>query len=122
VFRIVAQARRVQLRLKTLAGLNLELAKIEGKQRSTALAIAAGLAAVAVVLVLYGIGFLFYGAAAGLSVHLPVWASFLIVGGALIALAAIAIAVAVPQAKKARATWAALDEAERTLERLQGHV
>ena len=122
VFGIVSQAKRVQMRLAALARLNLELAKIEGKQRSAALGLAGGLAAGALVLVLYGLGFLLYGAASGISTYLPVWASFLIVGGALIVVAAIAFAVAVPQAKKVSASWEALDETERTVETLRTHV
>jgi hypothetical protein len=122
VFGIVSQAQRVQARLKTLARLNLELATLEGKKRSAALGFAGGLGVAAVVFVLYGLGFLLYGAAAGLSTYLPVWASFLIVGGVLIAVAAIAVAVAVPQAKKVSARWQALDETERTVDTVRTHA
>ena len=51
----------------SLAQLNLELAKLEGKQKATAVGIAGGLAAVAGVLLVYAIGFAFAAIAAGLS-------------------------------------------------------
>ena len=43
MFGIVSQAKRVQERLVSLAQLNLELAKLEGKRKAAALGIAIGL-------------------------------------------------------------------------------
>ncbi len=78
---IVTQVRRVRARMKSLVSLNLELAKVEGKQRATALGIALGLAGLAAVLVLYAIGFLFATAAVALNGELALWASLLVVAG-----------------------------------------
>ena len=54
---VAARARAVNQRMKSLVQLNLELAKLEGKQKATALGIALALGVVALVLVLYAIGF-----------------------------------------------------------------
>ena len=97
---IVTQARRVQARITSLVQLNLELAKVEGKRKATALGIALGLAGLAAVLVLYAIGFLFATAAVALNGELALWASLLIVAGAILVFAAIAAFVAMRYAKK----------------------
>src|SRR5690348_13525511 len=98
---VKAQARAVNRRMKSIAQLNLELAKMEAKQKATALGIASGLAFGAVALVLYGIGFSFAALAAGLSESLPVWASLLIVAGIIVLTAAILALLAKRFAKKA---------------------
>ena len=56
MFGFVSQTRAVTRRLQTLAMLNLELAKAEGKQKATSLGVAGGLAIAAAVLAVYGIG------------------------------------------------------------------
>ena len=76
-------------RLKSLVALNVELAKLEGKQKATALGMAAGFGAGAAALVFYAVGFGFAAAAAGLSEAFPVWLSLLIVTGVLLIVAAV---------------------------------
>jgi hypothetical protein len=61
---LAARTRAVNRRLKSLVALNIELAKLEGKQKATALGMAAGFAVGAAALVFYAIGFGFAAAAA----------------------------------------------------------
>jgi Putative Actinobacterial Holin-X, holin superfamily III len=124
MFGLLAQVKAVKRRTRSLVQLNLELARLEGKQKATALAIAAGLAAVAGVLFVYAIGFGLAAAAVGLSQGLPLWLSLLIVAGILLAVAAVAGLLAVRFARKAAppVPTQAIEEAERTIETLQGHA
>ena len=87
MFGIVTRVKAVKTRTQSLVQLNLELAKLEGKQKGTAVGIAGGLAAVAGVLLVYAIGFGFAAIAAGLSEALSLWLSLLIVAGLLVLLA-----------------------------------
>ena len=119
---IVTQAQRVQARLKSLVQLNIELAKVEGKRRAIALGIALGLAVLAVVLVLYAVGFLFAAAAVGIAEELPLWLSLLIVAIALLLFAAVAGLVAARFAKKVSPPSEAVEEAKRTVETVQTHA
>ena len=119
---IVTQARRVRARLTSLVQLNLELAKIEGKQKATALGIALALAGLAAVLVLYAIGFLFAAAAVGLNAEVALWASLLIVAGAILLFAVVAGLLAMRFAKKVSPPAQAIDEAERTVTTLRSHA
>ena len=73
----------------TLARLEIELASLELKKKVTAIGVGLGLLAGAVAIGLYGIGFLFATAAAGLATFLPVWLSLLIVTLVLLAAAAL---------------------------------
>jgi protein-S-isoprenylcysteine O-methyltransferase Ste14 len=104
--------------------LNLELAKLEGKQKATAVGIAGGLAALAVLLIVYAIGFAFAAIAAGLSETLSLWLSLLIVAGLLVLVAAIAGYLAMRYIRKATPPKPAqaIEEADRTLETLKAHV
>jgi hypothetical protein len=119
---IVTQAQRVQARLKSLVQLNIELAKVEGKRRATALGIALGLAVLAAVLVLYAVGFLFSAAAVGIAEELPLWLSLLIVAIALLLFAVVAGLVAARFAKKVSPPSEAVEEAKRTVETVQTHA
>jgi protein-S-isoprenylcysteine O-methyltransferase Ste14 len=121
---VKAQTRAVQRRTKSIARLNLELAKLEAKQKATALGIAGGMALVAVVLFFYAIGFSFAALAAGLAESLPVWASLLIVAGLIILTAATLALLARRFAKKASPPKPeqAIEEAKRTVEMLDSHV
>ena len=67
VFGVVARVKAVKNRTLSLVQLNLELAKLEGKQKATAVGIAGGLAALAILLIVYAIGFVFAAIAAALS-------------------------------------------------------
>jgi protein-S-isoprenylcysteine O-methyltransferase Ste14 len=124
MFGLVGKAATVKRRVQSLARLNLELAKLEGKQKATALGVATGLALLAVVLVFYAIGFAFASAAAGLSEALPLWLSLLIVAGVILLFAAIAGYLAARFARKASSPKPAqaIEEAQRTVETLQNHV
>jgi hypothetical protein len=121
---VKAQARAVRRRTRAIAQLNLELAKLEAKQKGTALGIAGGLAVVAVVLVLYAIGFSFAALAAGLSESLPLWGSLLIVAGLIVLTAAILALLARRFARKAMPPKPeqAIEEADRTIKMLDSHV
>ncbi len=123
MFGFVARTKSVKQRAQSLARLNLELAKLEAKKKA-ALGVAAGLALLAVVLVVYAIGFAFASAAAGISEALPLWLSLLIVAGLILLLAAIAGFLAVRFAQKASPPKPeqAIEEAERTVEALRSHV
>ena len=124
MFGVVARVKAVKTRTQSLVQLNLELAKLEGKQKATAVGIAGGLAAVAGVLLVYAIGFAFAAIAAGLSEALSLWLSLLIVAGILVLGAAIAGFLAMRFARKASppTPTQALEEAARTVETLQSHV
>ena len=119
---IVTQARRVQARLKALAQLNLELARVEGRRKGIALGIAVGLGVAAAVLVLYAIGFLFAAAAAALNEDLPLWLALLVVAAAILILAAIAVLVASRFAKKVSSPALAVEETRQTVETVRSHA
>lgn len=124
MFGVVGRINAVKRRSQALLALNLELAKLEGKQKATAIGIAGGLGAVAAVLVVYAIGFVFAAVAAGLSEWLSLWLSLLIVAVILIVLAGVAGLLAKRFAQKASPPkpTLALEEAARTVETVQGHV
>jgi len=121
---VFAQVNAVRRRAQSLARLNLELAEVEMKQKATALGIAGGLAAGAAALVFYAIGFGFAAAAAGLAEALPVWASLLIVTGALVLVAAILGLVAARKAREATPPQPsqAIEEMQQTLKGVRGSV
>jgi protein-S-isoprenylcysteine O-methyltransferase Ste14 len=124
MFGFVSQTKAVKQRVQTLVQLNLELAKLEAKQKATAVGVAGGLFIGAAVLVVYGIGFAFATAAAGLSEAFPVWLSLLIVTAIILLVAAILGFLAVRTARKAvpPKPEVAIEEAERTIGTLQSHV
>jgi hypothetical protein len=119
---IIGQARRVQARLKSLAHLNLELAKVEGRRKAIALGIALGLAVAAAVLVFYAVGFIFAAAAVALNADLPLWLSLLVVAVVLLAVAAVAALVASRFAKQVSGPAQALDETKQTVETVRSHA
>jgi hypothetical protein len=122
VLGVVSRVKTIKTRTRSLVRLNLELAKLEAKQKATAIGIAGGLAALAGVLVVYAIGFLFAAIAAGLSEALSLWLSLLIVGGVLFLFAAVAGFLATRFVRKASPPSQALEEAARTVEAVQSHV
>jgi Putative Actinobacterial Holin-X, holin superfamily III len=124
MFGLVSEARAIKRRVQSLVQLNLELAKVETKKKATALGVAGGLALAAAVLAVYGLGFAFATAAAGLSEALPLWLALLIVTALIFLLAAVAGFAAMRFAREASSPQPALaiEEAERTIETLQGHV
>jgi predicted transporter len=124
MFGVMTRAKSVKNRTTSLARLNIELAKLEAKQKATAIGTGSGLAALAGVLVVYAIGFAFAAAAAGLSEALSLWLSLLIVAGILFLVAAIVVFLAVRFFKKASPPTPdqALEEAARTLGTFESHV
>jgi len=124
MFGFLAPPKAVKRRVQTLVQLNLELAKLEAKQKATSLGVAGGLAIGAAVLVVYGIGFALATAAAGLSEAVPLWLALLIVTVIILLAAAILVLLAVRFARKAvpAKPELAIEEAERTIGTLQSHV
>jgi hypothetical protein len=124
MFGLLSEAKTIKGRLQTLVQLNLELARLEGKQKATSLGVAGGLGIAAAVLVIYGIGFAFATAAAGLSEAFPVWLSLLIVTALILLVAGVLGFLAVRSARKAvpPKPELAIEEAERTIGTLQRHV
>ncbi len=97
----VEAARQAAAHARKLAELELELAKMELQQKARSAAAGAGFGAGAAFMALLAVLFVFLTATAGLATVLPVWASFLIVTGILVALAAIAGLVARSLLKRA---------------------
>jgi nitrate/nitrite transporter NarK len=124
MFGVVARAKTVKNRTRSLLQLNLELAKLEGKQKATAVGIAGGLGGRGVIKKENAIGFIFAAVAAGLSEALSLWLSLVIVAVILLLLAALAGFLAMRFARKASPPQPvqAIEEATRTVETLQSHV
>ena len=124
MFGLVAQTRAIKQHIQSLVELNVELAKLEGKQKVTALGIAGGLGVTALILAVYGVGFAFATITAGLSEALPLWLSLLIVTATILSLAAVAGLLAVRFGRKATppTPTQAVEEAQRTVEALRSHV
>ena len=123
MFGVMTRAKSVKNRTISLARLNIELAKLEAKQKATAIGTGAGLAALAGVLVVYAIGFAFAAAAAGLAEALPLWLSLLIVAGVILLVAGILGFLAMRFARKVSPPQPsqAIQEAEWTLKTLRGN-
>ena len=123
VLGVFSRVNAMRRQLRSLTALNLELAKLEGKQKATALGLAGGLAVGAAALVFYAIGFAFAAAAAGLAEALPLWLSLLIVAGVILLVAGILGFLAMRFARKASPPQPsqAIQEAEWTLKTLRGN-
>ena len=80
-------------RTRTLARLEVELATLELRQKVAALGAGAVLLAVGALLGLYALGFLFATVAAALATVLATWLAILIVGGVLLLVALVTLAV-----------------------------
>ena len=79
-------AKQVAERASALARLEARLAAVELKQKLASLTAGIAIGAGAAICGLFGFGFLLASAAAGIATTLPMWASLLIVGGALVLL------------------------------------
>lgn len=114
----VAAVKEIVTRLSNLARLHVELAKLELKQKLTALGIGIGLVLTAAVLLFFMTGFLFATLAAVLATFLPWWLSLLIVTVFLCVLAMLCVLIAINRFKKATplAPTQAIDEANKTVE------
>ena len=112
-------------RARSIARLEVELALLEIKGKLVRVAVGIGLGAGAAVFALLAVGFLAAGGAAALALALPVWASLLIVGGALLGATIVLILLARGSLRKATPPFPeeAIDEARRTTETLRhdGH-
>jgi hypothetical protein len=123
VLGVFSQLNAVKRQLGLLAALNLELAKLEGKQKATAVGVAGGLVAGAAALLFYGIGFALAAAAAGLAEALSLWLSLLIVAAAIFLIAGILGFLGMRFARKASPPQPsqAMQEADLTLKTLRGN-
>jgi hypothetical protein len=96
-----AAVHEVTERAKSLIHLEVELALVELRRKGATAGLGVGLLLTAALLGLYGIGFLFATAAAGLATALPVWLSILIVGAVVLALAGLAAAFGISRLRSA---------------------
>ncbi len=112
----IAAVKEVADRVQTLARLHIELAKLELKDKLTALGIGVGLVVTAALLAFFMIGFLFATIAAGLATFLPWWLALLVVTLLLGALAALCVLFARNRFRKATpmVPQEAIDEAKLT--------
>ncbi len=98
---IVEHAQQIKARALALARLQLELATLEFKRKAKAIGFAAALGVIALVVILYAIGFVFAAVAAGLTEVVPLWASLLIVAFLLLLTAAVLLLAAARIARRA---------------------
>ena len=115
-------AREVVERARSIVRLEVELALLEIKRKVVRIAVGIGLGAGAAVVALFAVGFLAAGGAAALALSLPVWASLLIVGGALLGTAIALVLLAWTSIRKGSppVPKEAIEEARRTTETLRG--
>ena len=119
---IVSQAKRVRAQMETLARLNLQLAKLEARQKAAALGVAIGLAGLAAVLAFYAIGLLLFAAAVGLNEVLPLWLSLIVVAVVVLVFAAVASLLAARNAKRLSEPSEAVEEIRRTVSTVRTHA
>jgi Putative Actinobacterial Holin-X, holin superfamily III len=93
--------RQVAEHASAIARLELELALLELKTKATSLGIGIGLALGAVLLGLFGIGFLFAGVAAAFDTFLAAWLSLLITAALLLGVAGLLALVGVKLVQRA---------------------
>ena len=119
---LAERARAIKTRALTLARLQIELATLEMKRKAKWIVVAAALAVVALVAVLYGIGFVFAAIAAGIAEVLPLWAALLIVALLLFLTAALLLLAALRTARKAGPPRPVetVEEAQETARELRG--
>ena len=114
----------VTARAKSLVRLEVELALVELRRKGATAGLGVALLLTAALLGLYGMGFLFATAAAGLATALPVWLSILIVGAALLALAGLVAALGISRLRSATplVPEAAAREARLTADVIKGRA
>jgi multisubunit Na+/H+ antiporter MnhC subunit len=114
-------AKEVIERARSIARLEVELALLEIKRKLVRIAVGIGLGAGAAVVALFALGFLAAGGAAALSLAIPVWASLLVVGGALLgtALALVVLALGSLRQGTPPLPEEAIEEARRTTDTLR---
>jgi hypothetical protein len=118
-----AAAKGVAEHASAIARLELELASLEIKKKIAALGIGIGLLAGALVLVLYGIGFLFATITAALATFMPVWLSLLVVTLFLFAVAGLLAYLGQRYVSRGSppVPKQAIDEAKLTTQALKGN-
>lgn len=116
MLRVVESALAVRDRALRVARLNIELAQLELKRKARLYGAAAALGVVALVIVLYAIGFVFAAIATGIAEALPLWAALLIVAFLLLATAGALGLIAAKLAQRAGppSPEAAVEEARLT--------
>ena len=95
-----AAAKQVVDHVKTLVGLEVELAKVEIGRKIGALGIGIGLLLGAAVFGVYALGFLFATVAAALAEALPVWLALLIVTLFLLVVAGVLAALGLARVRR----------------------
>ena len=116
-----AAAKEVADHARTLAGLEVELAKLELKSKVGSLGAGAGLALAAAILWLFGLGFLLATAAAALATAVDTWLALLVVGAALLLTAGVLLMFALRAFRRGSppVPEQAIEEARRTTETLK---
>lgn len=94
-------AKRVADHAKALAGLEVELAATEMKQKAASLGVGAGLLTGAALLAVYAVGFLLATVAAALALTLDLWLSLLLVGIVLVLVTGLLVWLGVRSVQKA---------------------
>jgi membrane protein implicated in regulation of membrane protease activity len=113
--------KRVVEHAREFVRLELQLATAELKKKAAAVGVGIGLTGGALILAFLALCFLLAAAAAGIATTLPLWASLLIVFGALVMVAAILGSIGVQMLKKGTqpVPEQAVEEARLTTEALR---
>jgi uncharacterized membrane protein YqjE len=116
-------AKNVAEHASSIVRLELELAQIELKKKATALGVGLGLLGGALLVLVYGVGFLFATIAAGLATFLPVWASLLIVTAFLFLVTGILAFIGIKKVQRGTppVPKQAIDEAKLTTQALKSN-
>jgi hypothetical protein len=114
-------AKLVAEKASAIARLELELAAIEVKRKVVALGLGLGLLAGALLVLVYGVGFLFATIAAALATFLSVWLSLLIVTAFLFVVTGVLAFVGVKKVQRGTppVPEQAIDEAKLTTQALK---
>jgi uncharacterized membrane protein YqjE len=116
-------AKEVAEHASAIAKLEIELASLELKKKFAALGLGIGLLAGALLVVVYGVGFLFATITAGLATFLPFWLALLIVTVFLFAVAGLLAWLGLRKIDRGSPPIPeqAIDEAKLTSEALKGN-
>jgi hypothetical protein len=116
-------AKLVAEKASAIARLELELAALELKKKIAALGLGIGLLVGALLVLVYGIGFLFATIAAALATFLPVWLSLLIVTAFLFVVTGVLAFVGVKKVQRGTppVPQQAIDEAKLTTRALKSN-
>jgi hypothetical protein len=116
-------AKLVAEKASAIARLEIELASMELKKKAASLGVGLGLLFGALLVLVYGVGFLFATIAAGIAEFLPVWAALLIVTGFLFLVMAVLALVGVKKVQRGTppVPQQAIDEAKLTSQALKSN-